>query len=494
MTESQEPEDSSSAGIPLCVDLDGTLIRSDLLYEALAGLPKGGLGALLRTPFWLLKGRAGFKREVASRVALEPSLLPYDERLIEFLRGEKSRGRRLVLVTASDLRWAKQVAAHLGLFDEVMGSDGSTNLEGETKARALVERFGDRGFDYAGNGPADLPVWKKARRAIAVNAPPALERGLRRDGNLAEAFPPSPLTLTTLVKAIRARHWVKNLLVFIPIITAHRLQDGPILAAGALAFAAISLCASSIYLINDLLDLDSDRVHPDKRGRPLASGSLPIPLAVGLSLILMAVGIAISLRLPADAVKLVVVYLIATTAYSLSLKRRVLLDVFALSFLYTLRVLLGGAATGLLLSPWFLAFSVFTFLSLAFSKRASELVRLKRAETTETPGRAYFARDHLTVQSCGITSAYLAAIVLALYLQSDTVKRFYASPAWLWLLVPLFLYWISRIWVLVNRGAMDEDPVLFATRDRITYLTALLSAAVLVLATYGPFNLPGVQP
>lgn len=494
MTESQEPEDSSSAGIPLCVDLDGTLIRSDLLYEALAGLPKGGLGAFLRTPFWLLKGRAGFKREVASRVTLEPSLLPYDERLIEFLRGEKSRGRRLVLVTASDLRWAKQVAAHLGLFDEVMGSDGTTNLEGETKARALVERFGDRGFDYAGNGPADLPVWKKARRAIAVNAPPALERSLRRDGNLAEAFPPSPLTLTTLVKAIRARHWVKNLLVFIPIITAHKLQDGPILAAGALAFAAISLCASSIYLINDLLDLDSDRVHPDKRGRPLASGSLPIPLAVGLSLILMAAGIAISLRLPADAVKLVVVYLIATTAYSLSLKRRVLLDVFTLSFLYTLRVLLGGAATGLLLSPWFLAFSVFTFLSLAFSKRASELVRLKRAETTETPGRAYFARDHLTVQSCGITSAYLAAIVLALYLQSDTVKRFYASPAWLWLLVPLFLYWISRIWVLVNRGAMDEDPVLFATRDRITYLTALISAAVLVLATYGPFNLPGVQP
>ena len=494
MTESQEPEDSSSAGIPLCVDLDGTLIRSDLLYEGLARLSKEGFFPLIQAAFWLSKGRAGFKREVASRVALDPSSLPYDERLMEFLGGEKSRGRRLVLVTASDLRWAKQVAAHLGLFDEVMGSDGSTNLAGETKARALVERFGDRGFDYAGNGPADLPVWKKARRAIAVNAPPALERGLRQDGNLAEAFPSSPLTPTTLVQAIRVRHWVKNLLVFVPIITAHRLQDGAILAAGALAFAAISLCASSIYLINDLLDLDSDRIHPDKRGRPLASGRLPIPLALVLSLILMATGIAISLKLPADAVKLVVVYLIATTAYSLSLKRRVLLDVFTLSFLYTLRVLLGGAATGLLLSPWFLAFSVFTFLSLAFSKRASELVRLKGAETTETPGRAYFARDHLTVQSCGITSAYLAAIVLALYLQSDTVKRFYASPAWLWLLVPLFLYWISRIWVLVNRGAMDEDPVLFATRDRITYLTALISAAVFVLATYGPFDLPGVQP
>ena len=192
--------------------------------------------------------------------------------------------------------------------------------------------------------------------------------------------------------------------------------------------------------------------------------------------------------------KLIVVYLVATTAYSLSLKRRVLLDVFTLSFLYTLRVLLGGAATGLLLSPWFLAFSVFTFLSLAFCKRASELVRLKRSEAIEAHGRAYFTWDHLVVQTCGITSAYLAAIVLALYLQSDTVRRFYASPAWLWLLVPVFLYWISRIWVLVNRGEMDEDPVLFATRDRVTYLTALLSAAVLVLATYGPFNLPGVQP
>ncbi|MGZ5380701.1 MAG: haloacid dehalogenase-like hydrolase, partial [Thermoanaerobaculia bacterium] len=192
MREGQEPEDSSSAGIPLCVDLDGTLIRSDLLYEALARLSREGFVSLIQAPLWLSRGRAGFKREVANRVALEPSSLPYDERLIEFLRGEKSRGRRLVLVTASDLVWAEQVAAHLELFDEVMGSDGSTNLEGETKARALVERFGDRGFDYAGNGPADLPVWKKARRAIAVNAPSAIESGLRQDGNLAESFPSIP--------------------------------------------------------------------------------------------------------------------------------------------------------------------------------------------------------------------------------------------------------------------------------------------------------------
>ena len=494
MRERLEPDDSSSADVPLCVDLDGTLIRTDLLYEGLARLSKRGFVPLIRAPFWLSRGRAGFKREVANRVALEPSSLPYDERLLEFLRREKGSGRRLVLVTASDRIWALKVAAYLEIFDDVMGSDGSTNLEGGTKARALVERFGDRGFDYAGNGPADVPVWKKARCAIAVNAAPAIERGLRKDGNLAEAFPPSPLTLATLVEAIRVRHWVKNLLVFIPIITAHKLQDAGILLAGGLAFAAISLSASGVYLINDLLDLDSDRIHPEKRGRPLASGRLPIPLAAVLSLILMAMGIAISLKLPADAVLLVGVYLIATTAYSFFLKSRVLLDVFTLSFLYTLRVLLGGAATGLLLSPWFLAFSVFTFLSLAFCKRASELVRLERAVTKETPGRAYFARDHLTVQSCGITSAYLAAIVLALYLQSDTVRRFYDSPAWLWLLVPMFLYWISRIWVLVNRGAMDEDPVLFATRDRITYLTALISAAVLVLATYGPFNLPGVQP
>ncbi len=494
MTEGQEPEDSSSAGIPLCVDLDGTLIRTDLLYEALARLSKGGLVPLIQAPFWLSKGRAGFKREVASRVELEPSSLPYDERLIEFLRGEKGRGRRLILVTASDLRWAEQVAAHLELFDEVMGSDGSTNLEGETKAHALVERFGDQGFDYAGNGPADLPVWKRARRAIAVNTPPAIENGLRQDGNLAESFPSVPLTPKTLVGAIRIRQWVKNLLVFVPIITAHKLQDPGVLAAGAVAFAAISICASGIYLINDLLDLDSDRKHPKKRDRAIASGSLPIPYAVLLSLVLIAAGLAISLRLPADAVKLIVVYLFATTAYSLSLKRRVLLDVFTLSFLYTLRVLLGGAATGLLLSPWFLAFAVFTFLSLAFCKRAAEIVRLKRSEANEAHGRAYFTWDHLVVQTSGITSAYLAAIVLALYLQSDTVRRFYASPAWLWLLVPAFLYWISRIWVLVNRGEMDEDPVLFATRDRVTYLTALLSAAVLILATYGPFNLPGVQP
>ncbi len=375
-----------------------------------------------------------------------------------------------------------------------MGSDGTTNLGGEAKARALVERFGDRGFDYAGNGPRDMPVWKKARRAIAVNSRPAIEMGLRRDGNLAEVFPPSPLKLKTIVEAVRVRQWVKNLLVFIPIITAHKLQDVGILAAGALAFVAISFCASSIYLLNDLFDVDADRRHPEKWRRPLASGNLTIPVAIVLSLLLMAAGFAISLRLPADAVKLIGVYLVATTAYSLFLKRRVLVDVFTLSLLYTLRVLLGGAATGLLLSPWFLAFSVFTFLSLAFCKRASELVRLKKSELLEAPGRAYFTWDHLAMQTCGITSGYLAAIVLALYLQSDTVRRFYASPAWLWLIVPVFLYWISRIWVLVNRGAMDEDPVLFATKDRVTYLTAVVSAAILIFATYGPFHLPGVQP
>ena len=494
MKEGPETADSSSAGVPLCVDLDGTLIRADLLFEGLARLVKEGAGQAFLAPFWLSKGRAGFKREVATRVAFDPSTLPYDFRLLEFLRKEKEKGRRLVLVTASDRVWAESVARHLGIFDEVMGSDAATNLGGEVKARALVERFGDRGFDYAGNGSADTPVWKKARRAIAVNAPPRIEKGLRRDGNLAESFPPPRLTAGTFFRAIRARQWIKNLLVFVPIVTAHKLQDARILAAGAVAFAAISFCASSVYLLNDVLDLEADRRHPEKRNRPLASGLLPIPVALTFSLIFAALGLRLAFVLPADALKIVGVYLVVTTAYSLFLKRRLLVDVFVLSSLYTLRVLLGGAATGLLLSPWFLAFSVFTFLSLAFCKRASELTRLKKSEKTEVPGRAYFTWDHLAVQTCGITSGYLAAIVLALYLQSDTVRRFYASPAWLWLIVPVFLYWISRIWLLVNRGAMDEDPVLFATRDRVTWLTAAFSAAILVLATYGPFHLPGVQP
>jgi len=494
MTKGPETADASSAGVPLCVDLDGTLVRSDLLFEGLARLAKEGLGPLLLASLWLSKGKAGFKRELAKSVALEPATLPYDLRLLEFLRKEKDQGRRLVLATASDRIWAESVARHLEIFDEVMGSDGTTNFGGKAKAQALVERFGERGFDYAGNGPVDRPVWKKARRAIAVNAPPAVEAGLLRDGNLAEQFPASPLKLKTIVTAVRARQWVKNLLVFIPIITAHKLLDVGILAAAGLAFVAISLCASSVYLLNDLFDLDSDRRHPEKWRRPLASGTLAIPAAIALSLLLMAAGFAISLRLPPDAVKLIGVYLVATTAYSLLLKRLVLVDVFTLSFLYALRVLLGGAATGLLLSPWFLAFSVFTFLSLAFCKRASELVRLKKSEMMEAPGRAYFTWDHLTVQSCGITSGYLAAIVLALYLQSDTVRRLYASPAWLWLIVPVFLYWISRIWVLVNRGEVDEDPVLFATKDRVTWLTAVVGAAILALATYGSIHLPGVQP
>ncbi len=494
MTERSETVDAPGAGIPLCVDLDGTLVKTDLLYEGLARLARERFGPFLVSPLWLSRGKAAFKREVARRVGIHPATLPYDERFLDFLRREKTGGRRLVLATASDHLWADEVAAHLGIFDEVLGSDGATNLDGEVKARHLVERFGERGFDYAGNAAVDAPVWRRSRHAIAVNAPRRLEAALRRDGILAESFPRSPTGLATIFRAIRARQWVKNLLVFIPIVTAHRLLDAGILAAGALAFLAISLCASSIYLLNDLVDLDSDRRHPEKVRRPLANGTFAIPSALLLSLLLMAAGLATSLRLPRDAAKLIGVYLVTTTAYSLFLKRRVLVDVFTLSFLYTLRVLLGGAATGLALSPWFLAFSVFTFLSLAFCKRDSELVRLGTSDVTEAPGRAYLTRDHVAVQSCGIASGYLAAIVLALYLQSDTVRRLYASPAWLWLIVPVFLYWISRIWVLVNRGAMDEDPVLFATRDGATWLTALLGAGILLLASYGPLHLPGVQP
>src|SRR5664279_468607 len=250
MKEGPETADASSAGVPLCVDLDGTLIRSDLVFEGLVRLAKKGVGPVFLAPFWLAKGKAGFKRELAKSVTFEPSTLPYDLRLLEFLRKEKEQGRRLVLATASDHIWAESVARHLEIFDEVMGSDGTTNLGGEAKARALVERFGARGFDYAGNGPRDMPVWKKARRAIAVNALLAVEMGLRRDGNLAEVFPPSPLKLKTIVEAVRVRQWVKNLLVFIPIITAHKLQDVGILAAGALAFVAISFCASSIYPVS----------------------------------------------------------------------------------------------------------------------------------------------------------------------------------------------------------------------------------------------------
>ncbi len=379
------------------------------------------------------------------------------------LRDEYATGRCLVLATGADIRYASAVAIHLGIFDSVLASDGHTNLTGGNKAARLSGLYGEAGFDYIGDSKADIPVWAKARRSVRVSV---VRPGFR-----------------TFRKALRIHQWVKNILVFLPLFTSHSFFEPSACWKALAAFASFSLTASAIYLINDLLDIDSDRVHRTKRRRPFASGALSPLVGMALAPLLFAASFAIMAPMGATAVLALLVYVALTFAYSFWLKRRMLTDVFSLSMLYTMRILVGAAATHIRCSAWLLGFSVFFFLSLAFLKRAAELVDLARQDRFEVAGRGYYTWDLLQVNQFGVTSGYLAGLVLALYINGEQVRLLYQQPAWLWLLVPVQLYWVSRAWILAHRGAMNEDPILFAAKDRVSYFCAAASGFILMLAT-----------
>jgi 4-hydroxybenzoate polyprenyltransferase/phosphoserine phosphatase len=479
--------------VPLVVDLDGTLVHTDLLDEsAVSAFRRSPRAVLAALPLLVRGRRAALKRRLAEAGPVDASTLPYRESLVAVLRGERARGRRIVLATASDELLAVRVATRLGLFEDVLASDGTCNLGGEAKRDELVARYGERGFDYVGDRRADLPVFRSARRAILAGPAVRLRGAVEAAGtSVAGELPDRPVGAGVLLSALRLRQWVKNVLVFVPLVTGHVFAPA-VFAGAAVAFVAISLLASAVYLVNDVVDLAADREHPVKRKRPLASGALSLRAGLALVPLLLAGTAAAAAALPPGAQVLLATYLATSTLYTLVLKRKVLVDVFTLAFLYTLRVLLGGAAASVPVSPWLLAFSVFLFLSLAFVKRASELEGLKERGGEGAAGRDWFVWDSLVVHVLGVASGWLSGLVLAIYVQSDVTKRLYAHPGWLWLLVPVLLYWSGRLWILVGRGEMDEDPIVFAARDRVTWVLAAAGTAILAMAWRGPFGIPGL--
>jgi len=454
--------------VPLCVDLDGTLVRTDLLVESWFALFKRSVLQAFLAPFWLVAGKARLKHEIAQRADLDVQSLPYDSAFLEYLRDQYRLGRQLVLTTASHEKYAKQVADHLGIFNEVMASNGQINVGGAEKHRLLVERFGDGGFDYAGNSRADFKIFPHARRAILVNPEPGVEQTAKRFGNVESVFRHESGGFLDYVRAMRPHQWIKNLLVFVPIAAAHELGNLALLWQAALAFVAFGLCASSVYLLNDLLDLPADRAHARKRHRPFASGAASVKVGVALMPLLLAAAAGIALALPIAFFAALAAYYVSTLAYSLWLKGKVMVDVLVLAGLYTLRILAGAAAVAIAPSFWLLAFSMFLFLSLAMVKRYSELLDLLGAGKNIAKGRGYEVTDLATVQSLGAAGGYCAVLVLALYINSDDVRINYVHPELVWLLCPLLLYWISRMWQKAGRGEMHDDPIVFALKDRIS--------------------------
>jgi 4-hydroxybenzoate polyprenyltransferase len=460
---------------PLCVDLDGTLVKTDTLAELALDLVREKPWYAFAFALWLVRGPAYLKAQIARRAALSADLLPYHEELLDYLRWEYRRERALVLATAANEGVARQVAAHLGIFSAVVASDAGNNLKGAKKLECLERLLGGRQFDYAGNASSDLAIWEGCGEAIIVGAPPRLVGKARTRARVAKVFP-RPSRVRALVRALRPHQWVKNLLLFAPLLASHRAGAWAEAAVTLAGFVSFSLCASSVYVTNDLLDLKADRRHPTKRRRPFAAGDLDPLTGVSLAAALLAASALVAALLPTPFRWALALYYALTLAYSLRLKRLALLDVMTLSALYTVRLFAGGALTGIWLSHWLLIFSMFLFTSLALVKRLSELRGVRERRQTAAQGRGYLASDLDSLAGLGVASGYCAALIFVLYLSSETVKALYSRPQWLWPVTLLFFYWISRVWLLAQRGAVDEDPIVFALKDKVSYALGGLAA------------------
>lgn len=467
---------------PLYVDLDGTLIATDLLHESVLKLMRASPAALFKLPFWLLRGKAHLKREIASRVCVDPTSLPYRAEVLETIREAREQGRRVVLATASDTSLAKPVAEHLGVFDAVIGSDGSVNLSGERKLAAIRADARGAPFTYAGDRPVDLAVWQGARSAVVVSASDSLRRRARAVTQVDREIDVPSATWRQWLYGIRLHQWLKNLLVFVPLLPIMRVAEPHMWLAALSMFFAFGLCASAIYVFNDLLDLEADRLHKRKRKRPFASGAIRIPQGIGVALLLLcAAAVLAAATLPGWACVSLICYVALTTAYSVWLKRRMLIDVFTLAALYTSRILAGAAAIQVEPSFWLLGLSVFMFLSLALAKRYVEIRDLRASGRSVITGRAYAANDDTFVLATGLSAGQLSILTLSLYLNDPLTAHQYAYPYVLWALCPLLLYWLVRIWLKAHRGQMHDDPLVFAATDSISRLIlAAVLAAVIV--------------
>lgn len=460
----------------LVVDLDHTLLKSDMLFESFWAAFGQDWRSPFRSALALSQGKAALKHSLAQSAHVDVKSLPYDADVIAYIEAWRNDGGRTALVTASDDKIAQDIGTHLKLFDEIHGSDGSENLKGENKARFLIDSYGEKQFSYMGDSVADLDVWKHAKKAITVNASDGVKKRATQMAENVEHLTTHEPTIGDFLKAIRPHQWMKNTLVFLPMFAAHKI-DASSFFASLLAFVAFSLVASSVYVLNDLLDLTADRAHPRKRLRPFAAGSIPIAAGTWMAGGLLAIGGIIALLLGPAFFGVMLGYYALTSGYSLYLKRRIVVDICVLAGLYTVRIVAGGAATGIPLSVWLLAFSIFFFLSLAAVKRQAELVDNVKQGKLKATGRGYHVDDLPIISMISISAGYVAVLVMALYVNSPAVIELYAHPEALWGVCVILLYWITRTVMLAHRGEMHDDPVVYAVKDRVSQISFVIILA-----------------
>lgn len=476
-------------GMPLIVDLDGTLTPSDTLVESVIKLVKQSPFNLLRLPIWLLSGKSRFKNAIAEHTQFSAEYLPYNESLLAYLRNEKAKGRKIVLATAAHRSIAESVSVHLGLFDLVLATDTNLNLKGRAKLQAIEDAVGKH-FVYAGDSLADLPIWKAATAAILVGVTKKISKIIQLDTPIEQDFPKKRAGFAVWARALRIHQWLKNLLLFVPLLTAFSFLEIEKIATMMLAFLAFSLVASATYIVNDLWDLENDRAHPRKRLRPFANARLPISHGLVVAAGALALAFTLAAALPTGFFLMLVLYLILTSVYSWVLKEYVLLDVLMLSILYTLRILAGSVAIGVAVSSWLMAFSVFIFLSLALVKRCAELVSHEHNGVTASKGRDYRVTDLVVLWPLGLGAALSSVVVFGLFISAPDTQLRYATPQILWLVAIGLIYWLARLWIKTSRSEMHDDPLIYAIKDRGSRVAIFLMIIVTLAAKFltWPFN------
>ena len=461
----------------LIVDLDDTLLKTDLLFESVFKLLCQSPKQIFKVPYWFLQGKAVLKSRLAELVSIDPKSLPYRQPLLDYLKLEHERGTTLILASASAQHLVKQIADYLGIFEHAIGSI-DINLKGSEKTAAVKKLIGDRPFRYAGDSRVDLPIWKKSIGAIAVNPSRFVSQQLQSSNIPTQTIRDSVNKFRALIRLFRFHHWSKNCLLFLPLIAGHYFNAFDKWAYCLLAFLSFGFIASAVYLLNDMVDLESDRIHATKKNRPLASGEISLVVGLVAATVSLCVSFLIATFLPLNFRLMLLVYLGLNLAYSMRLKKLLILDVVLLASLYTLRIISGGLAVGVPVSEWLLAFSSFFFFGLAMVKRCTEIKKIK----AHVPGRGYLASDFNAVFTLGAGTSLISVLIIVLYLNSQTAEHLYHYSERLWVVVPLLLYWVSRVWILVSRGEIHEDPVIFALKDRATLCVIFLLAVVIGLS------------
>lgn len=463
-------------------DLDDTLVRTDLLFESILKLIRTKPWLVLKLPGWFLKGKAHAKACIFEHIKIDPALLPYREDVLRHVKARRQEGATTILVSASNHTLITSIAEHCQCFDAAAGSTDHLNLKGKAKLAWIEEKYPGP-FEYIGDAKADLPIWQRSAHAVLVNPSRSIVSNVSRFSCSKEIIQDAPDILRLIIKQIRVNQWIKNLLIAVPIIAAHKLGDVDLTLKCLIGIASFSFIASMVYVMNDMLDVENDRKHPTKKERPFASGRLPLKAGFLLAPMLFMASTALGVYLGWEFLGIILAYFITNIVYSIRLKEAVMLDVVTLASFYTMRLLAGSAATDIPISHWLLNFSTFFFLGLAMVKRYTELLRIVGKNQNSLHGRGYMGEDKIPVLIMGVCSSLLSILIMALFFSSDDVRVLYRTPSILWMITPILLFWTGRVWLLTHRGQMNDDPVVFAVKDRISLACGIYFALVVIYAT-----------